>query len=70
MQFKTEEKRRQELKAELRRKLPFLVAFGTDDDIIASAKKVDPKVSEQTLKRIVKLFHDAKLAHAQNQRQR
>lgn len=52
---------------QLKRKLPFLLDFGTADDAITLAKLIDPNVSEEQQKRIAKLFHDAKLARARCQ---
>lgn len=55
------------LKAEIRRKLPFLVQFGGEDDIIAYAKVWNPRITQDELKRVVRLFHAAKLARARPQ---
>ncbi len=49
---------------QVKRKLPFILEFGTADDAIAWAKLINPNVSEEQQKRIAKLFHDAKLYHA------
>jgi|GraSoi013_1_20cm_4_1032433.scaffolds.fasta_scaffold305295_1 hypothetical protein len=51
----------------VKRKLPFLLEFGTVEDAITLAKLIDPNVSEEQQKRIAKLFHDAKLARARSQ---
>lgn len=45
---------------EVKRKLPFLLDFGTPDDAIALAKIINPNISEEQQKRIAKLFLDAK----------
>ena len=47
---------------QVKKKLPFLLEFGTAEDAIALAKLIDPNVSEEQQKRIARLFHDAKLA--------
>ncbi len=52
---------------QVKRKLPMLLEFGNEDDVITLAKLIDPKVSEEQQKRIAKLFHDAKLARAHPQ---
>ena len=68
MKIDSEAKRRLLLKVQ--RELPFLIEFGNDDDIIACAKLVDPTVSPEQLKRIVKLFHDAKRGHGHSPQSR
>ncbi len=52
---------------QVKRKLPFLIKFGTPDDAVALAKLIDPNVSEEQQKYIIKLFLDAKreLGHSQ-----
>jgi hypothetical protein len=45
---------------QVKRKLPFLLEFGTADDAIALAKIIDPNISEQQQKRIANLFLNAK----------
>lgn len=52
------------LKAEVRRKLEFLITCGDENDIIAYSKIWNPKITEDELKRVVKLFRAAKLARA------
>jgi hypothetical protein len=52
---------------QVKKKLPFLLEFGTADDAIALAKLIDPNVTEEQQTRIAKLFHDAKLAHGHSQ---
>lgn len=54
------------LQAEIRRKLPFLLDFGDENDITELARAYDPRVSEQQLKRIIKLFLDAKRERARS----
>jgi hypothetical protein len=63
-QMKVENDVTRRLKAEVRRKLPFLVEFGNEDDIMAYAKVWNPRITEDELKRVVKLFRAAKLARA------
>ena len=48
------------LKREALAKLPFLVEFGNEEDIIAYARKWNPGISPEQLERVVKLFLDAK----------
>lgn len=52
---------------QVKRKLPFLLEYGTPDDAIALAKIIDPNVSEEQQKYIAKLFLAAKLARGQSQ---
>ncbi len=52
---------------QVKRKLEFLLEFGTADDCIALAKLIDPNVSEGQQKRIAKLFHDAKRGRGHSQ---
>jgi hypothetical protein len=52
---------------QVKRKLPFLLEYGTPDDAITLAKLIDPDVSEEQQKRIAKLFHDAKIARGHSQ---
>jgi hypothetical protein len=47
---------------QVKRTLPFLLEFGTADDAVAFAKLIDPNVSEEQQKYIIKLFLDAKRA--------
>jgi hypothetical protein len=58
--IKIENETARRLQSEARRKLPFLLEFGNEDDITAFAKAWNPKITEQQLKRVVKLFLDAK----------
>lgn len=46
------------------KKLPFLIEFGNENDIIDYAKAWNPAISSEELKRVVKLFLDAKREHA------
>jgi len=62
--IKTENETTRRLQSEARRKLPFLLEFGNEGDIIAYARAWNPKLSEQQLNRIVKLFLDAKRERA------
>ena len=48
-------------RAEARRKIPFLVEFGTEDDIIEFTRH-EPSISQEQLSRVVRLFLDAKRA--------
>lgn len=52
---------------QVKRKLPFLLEFGTAEDAIALAKIIDPNISERQQKYIAKLFHDAKRAAGHSQ---
>jgi hypothetical protein len=63
-QMKIDNDATRRLKAEVRRKLPFLVEFGNEDDILAYAKTWNPQITEDELKRVVRLFRAAKLARA------
>jgi hypothetical protein len=57
---KIAEDKRQGLKRDARGKLPFLIEFGNESDIVEYAKKWNPAISPQQLERVVKLFLDAK----------
>lgn len=59
-QMKTENEVTRRLKAEARRRLPLLLDFGNEDDIVAYAREINPKRTERELERIVRLFLDAK----------
>ncbi len=52
---------------QVKRKLPFLIEFGTPDDAVALARLIDPNLSEEQQKRIVKLFLDARRARGRSQ---
>jgi hypothetical protein len=54
-------------KREARRKIPFLLQFGNEEDIIAYTKRWNPGISSEQLDRVVKLFRDAQLARAHSQ---
>jgi hypothetical protein len=62
--MKTVNEATRRLQSEARKKLPFLLEFGNEDDIIAFAKAYNPNRSEQEMERIVKLFLDAKRERA------
>jgi hypothetical protein len=51
-------------KREAARKIPFLVEFGTEEDIIAYTKRWNPGITSEQLNRVVKLFRAAQLARA------
>jgi hypothetical protein len=51
----------------VKRKLPFLLKFGTPDDAVALAKLIDPSVSEEQQEYIIRLFLDAKHALGRSQ---
>jgi hypothetical protein len=51
---------KQRIKREARDKLPFLIEFGNEADIIAYAKRWNPSLSAEELENILKLFLDAK----------
>jgi|CZKJ01.1.fsa_nt_gi hypothetical protein len=51
-------------KSEARRKIPFLLKFGNEEDIIAYTKRWNPNISSEQLERVVKLFRAAQLALA------
>lgn len=60
--MKTEVDGKQRLKLEARKKIPFFLEFGNEADIIAYAKVVNPRITEEGICRVVKLFRDAQLA--------
>ena len=51
-------------KRDARSKLPFLIEFGNEEDIVAYAKAWNPAISPAQLKRVVKFFLDAKRERA------
>jgi hypothetical protein len=61
---KTESDAKLRLKVEARKKIPFLIAFGDENDIIAYAKAWNPNISPEQLERVVKLYRDAKRERA------
>lgn len=61
---KAENETTRRLKSEVRRKLPFLLEFGSSADIVALARAINPKVSERELEGIVRLYLDAKRERA------
>lgn len=44
---------------EVKRKLPFLIQFGNEDDIIAYARAWNPNINEAQLQKVIRLFRDA-----------
>ena len=54
-------------KREARSKIPFLLEFGNESDIIAYAKRWNPSLSEEQIERVVRLYHAAKLSRAHHQ---
>lgn len=62
--MKTADDVRDRRKREARNKIPFLLEFGNESDIIAYTKRWNPRISEEQLERVVRLFRDAKLARA------
>jgi hypothetical protein len=64
MKIESEAKRQLRLKVE--RELPFLIEFGNEDDIVAYTKRVTPSTSPEQMKRVVKLFLDAKRERARS----
>jgi hypothetical protein len=54
-------------KREARSKIPFLVRFGNEGDIIAYTKRWNPGISEEQLERVVTLFRAAQLARVHPQ---
>jgi hypothetical protein len=67
-QMKIEDQAAHRLKSEARRHLPFLIEFGNEEDIVAFAKKHNPKITEQQIQRVIKLFLDAKRERANSPR--
>lgn len=51
-------------RGEAERAIPFLLQFGNDNDIIAYTKRWNPGITDEQLKRVVKLFRAAQLARA------
>ena len=62
--MKTEKESAHRLKMEARKKLPFLIACGNEEDIVAYAKAWNPEITPEQLKRVVRLYRAAKLARA------
>ena len=58
------------LQNEVRKKIPFLVEFGDEQDIIEFAKRYNPQLTEAQLDKVVKLFLDAKRERGHSQQQR
>jgi len=67
---KVDNEAKRRLQQEARNKLPFLIEFGNEQDIIAYAKAWNPAVSPEQLKRVVRLFLDAKRERAHSQQSR
>lgn len=63
---KSEVKSQWRRREEVKRKLPFLIQFGNEDDIIAYAKAWNPNITEAQLQKVVRLFHDAKHARGRS----
>jgi len=64
--MKTDRESAHRLKMEVRRKLPFLIACGNEEDIVAYAKAWNPDITQEQLQRVVRLFRAAKLARARS----
>ena len=62
--MKTVDDVKERRKREARNKIPFLLEFGNEADIIAYTKRWNPSVTVEQLDRVVRLFHDAQLARA------
>jgi hypothetical protein len=48
------------MKLEARKKLPFLIEFGTEEDIVAYTRQWNPQITNAELKEVVRLFLYAK----------
>ena len=68
--MKTEVDAKQRLKLEARKRIPFLLEFGNEDDIAAYARVVNPGITEAGLRRVIMLFRDAQLARAHSRQSR
>lgn len=51
-------------KREARNKIPFLLEFGNEADIVAYAKRWNPSLSEEQAERVIRLYRAAQLARA------
>jgi len=60
----------QRRKREARNKLPFLLEFGNQDDMVAFAKELNPAITQEQTSRVVKLFLAAQRERAQNRQPR
>ena len=49
---------------EAARKIPFLIEFGKEEDIISYTKRWNPGITSEQLDKVVKLFRVAQLARA------
>jgi hypothetical protein len=63
---KIDENSKRRIKQEAKDKLPFLIEFGNEADIVAYAKKWNPSLSPEQLENIIKLFLDAKRERARS----
>jgi hypothetical protein len=57
--MKVDDDTKRRLKRAARKTLPFLIEFGSQEDIVAYARKWNPNITPQQLERVVKLFLDA-----------
>ena len=57
--FQQERQDRNRRKLEAKRKLPFLIAFGNEQDIVDFTKRWNPSISAKELQQVTKLFRDA-----------
>lgn len=48
------------MKLEARKKLPFLIEFGTEEDIVAYTRQWNPQITDVELQDVVRLFLYAK----------
>ena len=62
MKIDNDVKRRMQLEA--KRKLPFLIACGNEEDMTAYAKAWNPNITQAQLERVLRLFRGAQLARA------
>jgi hypothetical protein len=51
---------------EVKRKLPFLIQFGNEDDIIAYTTAWNPNITEAQLQKVIRLFRDAQRARGRS----
>ncbi len=66
--MKVDDDTKRRLKREARKTLPFLIEFGSKEDITAYAKRWNPTITPQQLERVVRLFLDAKREREHSQR--
>jgi hypothetical protein len=62
--MKLDDDAKRRLAREIRNKLPFLIEFGDEQDVRRYAKAWNPKLTDEQLEGVVKLFLDAKHARA------